>query len=267
MTIAFLLVTCCREQSRTQILSQVIDNIEQQAPTLLKTMTVFDNESTDPVVSEMLTSKFSNVKLATPNLGYWSAINWWLENLASDPPQFTYVIESDMIHFAFDKIWQCEKYLQKNPDVGSIRLHEYSVENRHLYNKDVPTKGSRTTWQSHTNKATGKPISIDPTHTDGIHKTNFLTQLPALNRYESMCRVFKKLLEIKSFTELDFQRLYHEEHNVTGILDGGIFHCDSASFGTKAITGSWTSKDELKRLGYLDTRFATITPSDQYKIA
>lgn len=266
MKIAYLFVTCCLEPSRADILAQVVANIRDQAPALPPHITVFDNASTELGVREQLTSTFNRVYVSDRNVGYWSAIDWWLESLSSDPPDYTYIIESDMIHYGLNKLWSCAEYLDANPDVGSIRCHEYSVAERHLYDKDRPRQDSRRgLWQSHTNKVTGHPVKLD--HSSGdIWSTTFLTQLPALNRYQTMREVFAELRPLTRFTELDFQRLYWQRYRRTGIIDGGIFHCNLNPYGAKAVTGSWTSEADLKKIGYQTTRLASIAPRDQYNV-
>ena len=266
MKVACLLVTCCLEQSRAEILAQVVKNLGEQAPELHETLTVFDNASTVPGTTDVLRDAYTNVYCADRNVGYWSAIDWWLEHLAADPPAYTYIIESDMIHYALPKLWACADYLDANPDVGSIRMHEYSVAERHLYDKDRPRQDSRRNlWQSHTNRVTGRPVKID--HSSGdIWSTTFLTQLPALNRYQAMREVFAELRARPRFTEFDFQTLYWHRYHRTGIVDGGIFHCNLNPYGAGAVTGSWTSEADLKRLGYQTTRMAAITPRDRYNV-
>lgn len=263
MKIAFLLVTCCLEESRANILIQVIKNLNEQVPDLKEVITVFDNMSTE-ISAKDLSLQFENVYQSSQNVGYWSAIDWWLESLSADPPDYTYIIESDMIHYNFNKLWSCAQYLDDNPDVGSVRLHEYSVANRHLFNKDRPRQDSKTNlWQSHTNKVTGYPVKLD--HSSGdIWSTTFLTQLPALNRYSTMKDVFRELRTMPRFSELDFQRLYWQRYNRTGILDGGIFNCDLNPYGTDSVTGSWTDETSLNRLGYKTTRVASIISTNQY---
>jgi len=268
MSISFLLVSCCLEPTRTQILSQVVSSICEQAPELKDQITVFDNASTDLSSVELLKNNFKNVYRSNVNVGYWSAIDWWLSTLKYQAvtPEYTYIIESDMIHYDFNKIWSCAAYLAKHPDVGSVRLHEYSFENRELYNKDNPLPNSkRALWQSHTNKVTNEKVKFSE-GINGIYETNFLTQLPALNRYVKLLDVFDKLKAMPDFSEFDFQRLYHDYYKKTAILDGGIFHCNLNSFDTKVITGSWSSKTELIQLGYQRTRHATIIPYDQYNV-
>jgi hypothetical protein len=210
---------------------------------------------------------YTHVYRSDKNVGYWTAIDWWLtDHLANDPPEFTYIIESDMVHYNFNKLWECARYLHDNPDVGSCRLHQYSVAERHLFNKDAPRPDSkRNLWQSHTNKVTGKPVKLDHSQGD-IWSSTFLTQLPALNRYATMKRVFQELKAKGRFTELDFQRAYWQVYQRTAILDGGIFHCDLNPYNAGTLTGSWSSPEQLKKIGYQTTRVASITPRTEYTV-
>jgi hypothetical protein len=266
---AILLVTCCLELSRYEILKQVMANVREKCPPeWAHQVTVFDNASTYVGGGELL-STFSNVYRSDRNVGYWTAIDWWLEQLEAshNPPLYTYIIESDMIHYAAHRVADGVKFLNNNPHLGAVRLHEYSIENFRFYNKDAPIPGSRKNlWQSHTNKVTGEGIKHQ--QVDGpFWKTNFLTQLPALNRYQPMKRVFDGLHECQKFTELDFQRLYHASFPEIAIADGGAFNCDLNPYGSGKVTGSWTDPGELKRLGYQSTRFASIVPRGQYTVS
>jgi len=262
--VSFLLVTCCLEDSRTNLLQYVIENIQKEAPEIISNLTIIDNASTDPDAIELLRNTFKNVYFFNRNVGYWTAINWWLKHIEPSQPKFTYIIESDMIHYDFIKFKSCVEFLEKNEDVGSVRLHEYSVKNYHLYNKDRPTSESKKgLWQSHTNKITGNKIEF-LCEQNNIWTTTFLTQLPAINRYEALHQVFLELQNRKNFTEIDFQKLYWEKYKKTGILDGGLFHCNLNPYGSKGITGSWTNASELAKIGYQTTRISTIMPSDQY---
>jgi len=267
---AYLLVTCCLEDSRAEILKQVVENLQEQATDYIPELTVFDNASTVKWVPEYLTQNFPIVYRSSRNVGYWSAVNWWLRQQAQRPerPALTYIIESDMIHYDMQRIEGCEKFLMSNHDVGSVRLHEYSVEDMHLYNKSAPVQGSKkNVWQSHVNSVTGKPIVNKPADLDaGIWTNNFLTQLPALNRFESMLMVFDRLLEIGSFKEPDFQRIYWDLHPKTAILDGGIFHFDPGCHTSGVVTGSWTNPETLRKLGYYGTRIATIEFDDCFQV-
>lgn len=260
-----LLVTCCLEQSRYDILKKVIDNLEQQDPTCLSWIEVFDNASTVTETNELL-KRFKHVYRANRNVGYWTAVDWWLHSMKVESPKYTYIIESDMIHYEFQMLGNCVKFLDQHPDLGAMRLHEYSIKEWYLYNKDAPRPDSRRNlWQSHRNKVTQQ--AINHVQVDGrYYRTNFLTQLPALNRYPTMLRVFDKLRAMNVFTEFDFQKLYHDEYPEIAILDGGIFNCDLNPYGTPGITGSWTDPRKLQQLGYQPTRFASIVPPNEYTV-
>ncbi len=268
MSIAFLLVTCCKEPTRTEILGKVLTNLKETAPGLLQSpgMTVFDNDSTE-INIEAMAMYYANVCQASKNVGYWSAIDWWLESLAADPPTYTYIIESDVLHHDFIKLWDCAGYLDRHPDVGSVRVHEYRHAERHLYDKNRPVPGSRiSAWQSSVNKVNNKQIIVEPDEGE-IYRTSYLTQLCALNRYETMKEVFRKLRQHPTFTELDFQRLYWERYTATGLLEGGIYTAElSTDKQNNAAIGSWTSTEDLKKMGYLPSRVGSIVPMDQYTV-
>jgi len=263
--VEILMVTCCLEPTRANVLSQVIHNLNQQAPELSASLTVFDNASTEEGVIDQLKSHFNNVYRCDRNVGYWSAIDWWLDKLQVDPPKYTYIIESDMMHYNLKALGSCVKFLNDYPELGSMRLHEYSVKNRRLYDKSVPVIGSRKNiWQSHINYVTGEQI-VHQVIKEPFWATNFLTHLPALNRYSAMNSSFNFLRKQTSFAETDFQRQYHSIHPKISLIDGGIFTVDlNPCDKDKMITSSYTSPEELKRLGYQTTRYASITPRDQY---
>jgi hypothetical protein len=265
--IQFLFVSCCLEQTRFEILQKVVDNLTGATQDVSDAITVFDNGSTVTGTIDVLRENFKNVFVADHNVGYWTAIDWWLRHIANESPKYTYIIESDMMHYAFHKIQKCAQFLDENSDVGAVRLHEYSVENCALYNKDVPVVGSRKgIWQSHTNRVTGKPVCLHATCDPEIYKATFLTQLPALNRYKAIVRAFTRLQEYSSFSELEFQRLYHEQYSMNAILDGGIFNADDACWGKKVVTGSYTNDEELRKIGYKNTRQSSIIHPTQYTV-
>lgn len=274
---AILLVTCCMERTRYEIVKQVFENIRTQCPPEWRDqILVFDNASTYLGAGELL-STFNNVYRSDRNVGYWSAIDWWLQHLVDTSPvmvndgiytpRYTYIIESDMIHYGASQLQAAVKTLDQHPEIGACRLHQYDVSNMHLYNKDVPRSDShRNLWQSHTNKVTGQPIVHSRIDESEFWRTNFLTQLPALNRFDALKRCFDALGKFERFTELDFQRMYHDLYPENSILNGGIFDCNLNPHGSGQVTGSWTDPRTLSQLGYQSTRFASITPRDQYTV-
>jgi hypothetical protein len=267
---SILFVTCCLEPSRAELLAEVIKNLQEQITDDIRpNITVFDNASTEIGAQDVLCDCFDRVYASDRNVGYWSAVDWWLNHLADDPPAYTYIIESDVIHYGLYRLPDCTAYLDSHPDVGSVRTHEYSAQNMHLYNKDRPQVNSkRNVWQSHTNKATGTVITLNDEETIGstrIWSSNFLTHLPALNRYATMRECFAEL-RTNPFTELDFQKLYWQHYQKTGIVDGGLFHIDMNGPHSGKVTGSWTDPKQLHALGYQPTRHAAIEPPSEYTV-
>jgi len=264
---SILLVTCCLEQSRYDVLKRVIANIKDSCPPeWANEITVFDNASTFVGMGE-LCSAFKNVYRADRNVGYWTAIDWWLDSLAQNPPEYTYIIESDMIHYGAHRMQDCVTFMDEHPDVGAVRLQEYSVENFRLYNKERPVQGShKNIWQVHTNRVTNEGVKHERVGEGSFWRTNFLTQLPALNRYVAMRDAFNKLRVMHSFTEFDFQQLYHSSYPRNALINGGIFTCEQQPHDKNVITGSWTLPKVLAKQGYLPTRQAFIAPRDQYTV-
>lgn len=268
MKTALLLVSCCLEESRTVVLEHTVQSLKEQFVDGYRSIHVFDNASTDEQALKLLRRSFETVIRSDRNVGYWTAVSCFLDALANHdtPPEYVYIIESDMIHYDVSRFQECTTVLDENPDVGSVRLHQYDVANCHLFDKDNPRPDSkRNLWQSHTNKISGEPVKLSRL-TENVWSSTFLTQLPALNRFKTMLDVFETLKTMPTFSELDFQRLYWKRYQKTAILDGGMFHCDLNAYGTDSITGSWTDPTRLKQLGYQTTRQASITPSDQYTV-
>lgn len=266
MKLPVLLVSCCLEQTRYNVLEQVVDNLLTYKEFIDENLDLYaiDNASTCEGVIPLLKSVANkDVYRVSRNVGYWTALKWWFDSL-SDDNKYVYIIESDMIHYALDKIIESVKFLDENNDVGSVRQHEYSIENQHLYNKDKPHKDSRGLWQSHTNKVTQKPVEFKHIR-DAFWKTTFLTHLPAVNRLSSLKTVFEKLTKENCFSEFDFQKLYWDLHKCTAIYDGGIFNCDLNPYNGKVVTSSWTSPTKLQQLGYEPTRQASIS-KDPYTV-
>ncbi len=169
-----------------------------------------------------------------------------------------------MIHKRFDRVYDCVNYLDKRPHVGGVRLHEYDVANKHLYDKDKPTKGSRTNaWRSHTNTSTGAKVELRQ-DVDDFYQTNFNAHLPAVNRYEMLCHTFDVLATQQKFTEHDFQRICHERYQTIAMLDGGIY--EDIAFNGSTVVGSHTANEILKTLEYQSGRVSSIIPRDQYVV-
>lgn len=255
----FLFVSCCVEQTRFDLQKDLLinlkENIDQET---LDRFYCVDNGSTIPGTIESLQTTFSRVIQFDQNYGFWSAIQWWLDRIEKSNSTYTYIVESDNFHYDFHKLGKAVEFLENNPSIGAARCQEYSVEHKELYDKYHPVKDSkRHAWQTHINRASGEAVVSYPAIDGLIYKTNFLTQLPALNRKQAMISCFDKLRKQKSVDELDFQKLYHKQYPEICLIEGGIYSCPKNLDGV-TMNGSWEDPKKLNQLGYRTTRIDRI---------
>lgn len=261
-----LLVTCCLEQTRFDILKQVVEDVTAKGiggDDLL----VFDNGSTVPGTRELL-SRFKHVMIADENYGFWSAIHYALQNysqLMGAQYPLVYVVESDEIHYAYDKMETCERFMISHPEFGSMRLQEFSVTESWLYDKTRPVPESRRwAWTRLENFFTGQRATFEQVE-PSFYATNLSPQVCALNRMDFMLDAFDHLVTLKKLAEVDFQRKYFERYAQTALLDGGMFHA-KASFDAEVMTGSHSEAGKMANVGYRSTRFDSIVPVDQMHV-
>jgi hypothetical protein len=257
-----LLVTCCKEPVRFEILEKVIEQLKivEGHEGVLPHMIAFDNGSTVPGTIELVQTLGIPVYASTENLGYWSAIRWVLDHVDLTGYEFIHIIESDIFYYCdMGKIGDAERYMLAHPDTSCVRLQEYSVAEGHLYNKTLGrTDGRKYAWVSHRNTVTGQKVVLTETGYPEIYDSNFLAHLPALNRLSVLTSAFGQLGFDKRFSELDFQRHCHDQLQRVGVLDGGIFHgkLGSTVLDPRIICGSYTR--DVSQYGYRTTRQDTI---------
>jgi len=269
----YLLITCCVEQTRFDILKQVIESIKNEQITknfnIENDIIVFDNGSTVPETIDLLAQNFKHIFQSSTNEGFWSAINWVLQVIDSRY-EFIYVIESDHVHFALEKVADIESFLLTHPEVGGVRAQEFVVAERRLYNKSAPVTGSRTyAWVNQISHKTRQPISISETDTAGFFVTDFLSQLHSVNRLDAFKQVFTELEKTsrsgKKFSELDYQLMFERHHDKFGIIDGGLFHA-RLSWNNGTIAGSYCGPNVQNTIGYQETRVSIITPPEKMHV-
>lgn len=268
----YLLVTCCVEETRFNILKQVISNIKEEQITknfnIEDQLVVFDNGSTHPGTVELLKQNFKTVFQSSTNEGFWSAINWILK-IIDQKFDYIYVIESDHIHFALERVSDIEQFLDDHPDVGGVRAQEFVIAERHLYNKSKPVAGSRTyAWVNQIHHQTKKPIFITESDSPGFFITNFLSQLHSVNRVKQMKKVFQVLESMSTngkFSEFDYQVLYNADYPIFGVIDGGLFHA-KLSWDNGTVAGSYCGPAAKDNIGYQETRISTITPPEKMNV-
>jgi len=269
MSVEFLLVSCCMEETRFSVLKDVIKNLPMKDERFISKLTVIDNASTFTDSVDLLKLHFDNVYQTNINTGYWSAIDWWLTHISNRDVKYTYIIESDMIHYDFDRIWNCIEFLDQNECVGSVAVQEFSIEKKHLFDKNNISKDSiLRSVRRHFNVFENKKVTFEKSNfeLDDIWITNLIAKLPSVNRYNVMKKVFHALGRMSRFSETDFQKLYYEHHRKTAVLNGGIYYAEGDLPNDNKVAGSSTNSQKLKSIGYLPTRQATILTQEMYNI-
>ena len=272
----FLFVSCCREQSRYDILKQVVENLGcvDREISFKDDCIAFDNESTIDGSVELLVQKFKHVYRSDTNVGFWSALDWCINNYAkilNKDYEYVYVIESDLIHYAAHKLPAVERFLDENADVGHVRCEEFEYLNRHLYNKDFPVKDSRRyAWCKQFNAVSNsriwfsEPILVQGTE---LRKMNFVAKVPAMNRLLFFKLALEDLKKAREFTEFDFQKAFYRYSQVSAFVEGGIFHSKLTNADSSMLSGSTAATTVLEHVGYVGTRTAClITAESRYQV-
>jgi hypothetical protein len=261
----YLLVTCSMDINREEIAIDVIKNLKEQnlAFPFFDNFLIFDNSSK---YSSHLSGVPAGIKIAhsNKNIGYWSAINWVInnhQNIFKRSYDYIYIIESDLYHYDLMALKECELFLNKHPEIGSIRTQEFSVRLKFLYDKKyawlpLPKNNSVV---SQRNAITNERVWFKKSSPSSrIWITNFHTKLPALNRMSAMTDVFKRLTkESLIVSEIQFMHFYYDLYKLTGLLDGGAFRIMN-SIDSPGLSGSYSSVSALNESGYRGTRIDEI---------
>jgi len=264
---AHLLVTCCVEETRFEVLKSVVETLKTEQETkdidITPNLWVFDNGSTFPGSLDFIKSNFSKVFQAEKNYGFWSAINWFIKHLDDNFAgqfDFLHVIESDHTYFALEKLLTCEAALQKYPSVGSIRLQQFDVANAHLYDKDRQSKDSVSHAWVRQRDWDGTQITFKLLDEEmRLYESRLVPLLHSVNRLDGMRYAFSVINLHVRFAEQDFQAAYRMVHPKSGLIDGGVFHT-KLTWQTDALSGSWSPREDLSNAGYRDTRRDFIVP-------
>ncbi len=201
------------------------------------------------------------------NIGYWTAIQWVLDEhskLLSKDYDFIYMVESDLVHSDLKVLNYCAAFLKENDDCVCVRTQEFKVKFKWRFNKALkymPFRVKRSIIALK-NLVTNEKAWFTPTKFKNIYKSNLHAKLPALNRMSSMRHCFEILRKKDSFQEWDFFQEMHKLHPNIGVLDGGIFHSLISGDEKNSLTGSYSDKQKLHETGYKQTRYAQIlTPT------
>lgn len=263
-----ILVTCSRDETRRDLACAVVRNVVPllRAAGLDGCFAVFDNASTYRDHLDLLPAGTRHV-LCRENIGYWSAINWILSNheaIFSRSFEFIYIVESDLFHTDLRRLGTCEQFLRREHRASGVRTQEFSVRWRWRFDKQLHRLPFHITRSevSLRNAITDERVWFElADSSERIFLTNFHAKLPALNRLSALRTAFARLAARDSFTERDFFAEMMVVHPFTGLLDGGIFHSMVARDTADTVSGSYSTENQLRRIGYLPTRTARIVPA------
>lgn len=261
----FILVSCCLEETRANIFSQVVKNIHEcnKKTKFIDKLIVFDNASTDMETLEAI-KNFPITVQSNKNIGYWTAIDWCLRNyktLLNKEFEFLYIIESDLLHFNMHKLQIAENFLSSYPDVGSVRTQKFSVKFKHFYSKYNFLSTFTHDAVNLTAYPSGKKVTFSKCKThEGIYFSNIHGKLYGLNRIKHIKLMFNSLAKKENIGEYDYFNEYDKYFKVTGILDGGIATDRLASRLkiNKVVISSYIDNKNAKSSGYLGTRNSKI---------
>lgn len=263
----YLLVTCCVEESRFQVLNTVVSELQAEMTrknmSILDDLWIFDNGSF-PKAKEFLERNFSRDRIfyAQENYGFWSAINWFLAEMkvrGLNQYDYIHVIESDHTYFALEKLLAAEEALNRYPHIGSIRCQEFVVSEAHLYDKDLHLPGSRRYAWVRQIDWDGTQIRFHKTDNAlDLYESRLVPLLHSVNRLDAMNYAFSELQNHEFLDEMQFQMYYRQKYPISGMIDGGLFHAKLTWGDSKKITGSWTPAQECAQIGYRNTRQDSI---------
>lgn len=263
----YILITCSLDESRHDCLEKCISSINRFFPkeNISNDFFVFDNASTVKKTNSLIKNTFSHVYRSEKNIGLWSAVNWVLENYEEKMKRRysnVFLVESDLVFYNFESFVKIENIFEqeKFKNIGSCRTKEFSVKDKHLFDKYLKTKDSVfRSLCTQRNLITNKPIYYNETNVEGIYVTNFNSVICSMSRIQFIKEIFKKLESKDDFTELEYFKEAQMISNETFLLDGGChfeasMDVSNASNIFKNITGSHSKKEDLEKIGYHGTR-------------
>lgn len=267
MKTLYIMITCCLEQGRKDILKHVVDNLITQAnfDEINSNFIVFDNASTMDGIIDLL-SPFNCVLRSNKNVGYWTALRY-IANFASSNfvmPKYVYSIESDCVHDRIERIKECEEFLDVNPDVGMIRTQEFIVSKSQLYDKDKPRPDSRIyAWQRQTNRfRNNERVFFE--HTSGnIYKTNFTPVVCGLSRFSVFSAALEHLSHMPNMSEADYQGFVDSQYSRVGLYDHGLFNSKLSFMNINTVAGS---RPNTLVPGYRSTQHDKIDADGSYTV-
>ncbi len=266
--VLFVVVTCTKDRSREKALINLVKSLNKQHEVVAfdRNLLLFDNASvtTTPLDNLTVPARFA---FSSKNIGYWSAINWALDNASrvfEKEFKFIHPIESDLVLFHMERLVEARDFLETRKDYISVRTQEFSVRHCKRFLKNsrsiFPVRRSAV---ADFNGVTNETVSFDRIEGfDNVYGSNWHSKVPALHRLEEFQSVFKDLAKQSEITEQDFMRAMHQRAPQVAVMDKGIFYAQLNNpfwpWEKRWLTGSWMNEEMAERHGYLSTRRSFI---------
>mgnify|MGYP001110170775 CR=1 FL=1 len=261
----FLLVTCSLDPTRDDLARKTILSLIKNSNNSLnkKNFIVFDNNSKFLNHLPLLEER-AKVLLCKKNIGFWNAIYYVVNNhkaLIKKSFKYIYIIESDTEFYDLFKLNEAEALLNQDKSIGCVRTQEFRVKLKYFFDKKnsfLPFRVIRS-LVSQVNVATDEGVWFKKYNNfKNMYITNFHAKLMCLHRIDSLIKVLNILEHTPNFTEVDFMVEFHKQHKINALIDGGIYYQRSTIADKGIVSGSWSSVDDLKKIGYKNSRFGSL---------
>jgi len=241
--VIFTLIICAREQSRLELATKTILNLER----LLNEcnfpfeVILFDNDST--ITSyQRLVPKDWRVYVSETNLGYWGALYWILQKIPLETQSnLIYIIESDIEHVTLKPLNELVVFLRNYQEVKSVRTQNFNVKLKWLYDKEkrwLPFHNVESEISLKNAISAEKAKFVKVPEFSGIFISNLHSKLPGMHRIDSLKSCFEYLEGLGQFTEKDFFQGMYKIAPKIAVLSPGIFRTLSTRRNKSFIAGA-----------------------------
>ena len=264
-SLIILLVTCAMDENRSRIENETIDNLQVQLINsgLCYELLIFDNGS-------RYRKNQINFKVPTTlieckeNFGYWSALNWTInEHLKDSYQKFIYIIESDIIHKTLKPLTEIISLMKTNEGINHVRTQKFSIWNRLRYDKRFHFLPKIV--HDHANAVSYRhPVTMEKVFFKKIKNqrnlfySNLHPKLPGLHRISILQKIFQDLSQLPNFNENHLFSLALSFNHQIVIHSPGIWKTVTDKFSKEILTGSYSSPEMLRAANYHATRTAII---------
>lgn len=265
--ILFVVVSCSREKNRADSFKKTIQalNKQHQKIPFKNNLLFYDNDSVVKTPFESLKIP-ATIAYSSKNIGYWSALQWVLENYNDTMNQefdFIHPIESDLILYNLEALNEAVSFLDITPEVMTVRTQEFNVNKKEKYFKNRKSlfKAYRSLVADYNGVTQEKVRFSQHDIFENIFISNWHAKVPALHRLQYFKDIFNVLSKSGEVNEHMFMKECHNICENVAVLNNGIYY-DNLAFNALThflkiqpnVSGSLSSADKLNKIGYRHTR-------------